>query len=82
MASQPPFPVRSSADHPTRITPHYLTAAGIKAFLTAIMGLLSILVFGLSLEYKSVLWLWIGFVCALISGIFAQMLINRNKTLP
>ena len=46
------------------------------------MGLLSILVFGLSLEYRNVLWLWIGFVCALISGIFVQLLINRNKTLP
>jgi hypothetical protein len=44
------------------------------------MFVLSILVFGLSLEYKSVLWLWIGFVCALVSGFFVQCLINRNKT--
>jgi ABC-type multidrug transport system permease subunit len=80
MASHPPFPVRSSAaDHP-RITSHPSTAAGLKAFLIGVMFVLSILVFGLSLEYKSVLWLWIGFVCALVSGFFVQCLINRNKT--
>lgn len=81
MASHPPFPVGSSAADRPRITSHHLTARGFKAFLTGIMFLLSILVFGLSLEYKSVLWLWIGFVCALVSGFFVQCLINRNKTL-
>lgn len=43
------------------------------------MGLLSLLVFGLGLERRSVLWLWIGFVCALISGVFLQLLINRRS---
>jgi hypothetical protein len=80
MASHPPFPVRSSAEHHPRITSRYVTSGGLKAFLTAIMGLLSILVFGLSLECRSVLWLGIGFICALISGIFVQILINGNRT--
>jgi hypothetical protein len=81
MASHSPFSVRSSAEHRPRITLHYLTSGGLKAFLTAIMGLLSILVFGLSLECRSVLWLGIGFVCALISGIFVQILITSNRTI-
>jgi hypothetical protein len=80
MASHPPFPVRPSAEHHPRISSRYVTSGGLKAFLTAIMGLLSILVFGLSLECRSVLWLGIGFVCALISGIFVQILINGNRT--
>jgi 4-hydroxybenzoate polyprenyltransferase len=53
--------------------------AKLKAFLTAVMGLLSILVFGLGCLRRSVLWLWIGFICALISGIFVQLLIDREK---
>jgi len=81
MASHPPFPVRSSAADDPRITSHHFTTGGLKAFLTAIMFLLSILMFGLSLECRSVLWLWIGFVCALVSGFFVQCLINRNRML-
>lgn len=57
----------------------------LKTFLTAVMGLLSILVFGLGCERRNVLWLWIGFICALVSGIFVQILIDRekkNKRLP
>jgi len=52
---------------------------GLKTSLTAAMGLLSLLVFGLALEDKSTLWLWISFICALISGIFLQLVINRRK---
>jgi len=78
MASHPPFPVRSSVEHQPRITSHHSTAAGLKAFLIGVMFVLSILVFGLSLEYKNVMWLWIGFVCALVSGFFVQCLINRQ----
>jgi len=81
MASYPPVPASSSAEHRPRITSQRLTAGGLKPFLTGVMFLLSILVFGLSLEYRSVLWLWVGFVCALVSGFFVQCLINRNKML-
>jgi hypothetical protein len=56
------------------------TASTLKAFLITIMGLLSIFVFGLAIEYKSVIWLGIGFICALIAGFFVQCLINRSKT--
>jgi preprotein translocase subunit SecF len=50
-----------------------------KAFLTTVMALLSVLVFGLGWERKNVFWLWIGFICALISGIFVQLFIDRKK---
>jgi hypothetical protein len=43
------------------------------------MGLLSVLVFGLAAERRNVLWLWIGFICALVAGFFVQLLINREK---
>jgi hypothetical protein len=81
MASHPSIPDRSSLEHHPDTTAHPRTASTLKAFLIAIMGLLSIFVFGLSLEYRSVLWLWIGFICALITGFFVQCLINHNKTL-
>jgi preprotein translocase subunit SecF len=57
------------------------TASGmkLKTFLTSVMGLLSLLVFGLGCIRRNVLWLWIGFICALVSGIFVQLLIDRNK---
>jgi len=51
----------------------------LKAFLTAVMGLLSILVFGLAALERNVLWLWIAFLCALASGFFVQLLINREN---
>ncbi len=51
----------------------------MKAFLTAVMSLLSILVLGLAGMQRDVLWLWIGFVCTLISGVFVQLFINRRK---
>ena len=54
-------------------------SAALKAFLTAMMGILTILVFGLGLERQDATWLWIAFVCALVSGIFVQLLINRTK---
>lgn len=50
-----------------------------KTVLTAIMSLLSILVTGLGLMEKDVLWLWIGFIGCLVSGVFIQLFINRIK---
>jgi hypothetical protein len=55
------------------------SALRLKAFLTAVMGLLSLLVFGLGCLREDVLWLWIGFLCALVSGVFLQMFIERKK---
>ena len=51
----------------------------LKSFLTAVMSLLSILVVGLGGMQKDVFWLWIGFLCCLISGVFVQLFINRIK---
>lgn len=50
-----------------------------KTVLTAIMSLLSIFVAGLGLMEKDVLWLWIGFIGCLVSGVFLQLFINRIK---
>jgi hypothetical protein len=52
----------------------------LKAFLTAVMSLLSILVFVLGCMQQSVLWSWLGFSCALVSGIFVQLFINRKRS--
>ena len=51
----------------------------LKAFLTTVMSLLSILVVLLGAIRKDVLWLWVGFVCCLVSGVFIQLFINRIK---
>ena len=51
----------------------------LKTFLTAVMSLLSILVLGLGGVRRSVFWLWIGFVCSVVSGAFVQLFINRVK---
>lgn len=51
----------------------------LKTFLTAVMSVLSILVLGLGGVRRSVLWLWIGFICCVISGVFVQLFINRIK---
>jgi hypothetical protein len=53
----------------------------LKAFLTTVMSLLSILVFGLGCVRNDVLWSWTGFICALVSGIFVQMFLDRKKTI-
>jgi len=50
-----------------------------KTVLTAIMSLLSLLVTGLGLMEKDALWLWIGFIGCLVSGVFIQLFINRIK---
>ena len=52
----------------------------IKTFLTATMSLLSVLVFGLGAIQRDPFWLWIGFLCCLISGVFIQLFINRIKS--
>jgi ABC-type multidrug transport system permease subunit len=44
------------------------------------MGLLTLLVFGLGLEQGNVPWLWIAFLCALISGVFIQLFISRKNS--
>jgi len=51
----------------------------LKTFLTAVMSVLSILVFGLGAVRQNVLWLWIGFVCSLVSGVFVQPFLDRIK---
>jgi preprotein translocase subunit SecF len=52
----------------------------LKTFLTATMSVLSVLVFGLGAMQRDPLWLWIGFICCLISGVFIQLSINRIKS--
>jgi ABC-type multidrug transport system permease subunit len=51
----------------------------LKASLTTVMLLLSILVFGLGVIRENVLWTWIGFICFLVSGVFLQLFIDRKK---
>ncbi len=70
MASQPSSKIRSSTVE---------RGMRLKTFLTAAMSLLSILVFGLASVRRNVLWLWIGFLCCLVSGVFVQLFINRIK---
>jgi len=43
------------------------------------MALLSVLVFGLGYQRRDMLWLWIGFICALISGIFVQLFVSHRE---
>jgi hydrogenase/urease accessory protein HupE len=79
MTDTSPSTVDSSVAHaPAERLPKDF-GAGLKTFLTAVMGLLSLLVFGLALVRKSTLWLWIAFVCAVISGVFLQLVIERRK---
>jgi hypothetical protein len=51
----------------------------LKTVLTTMMSLLSLLVVLLGGMQKDVLWLWIGFVCCLISGVFIQLFISHIK---
>jgi|GEM_PF-2089561 hypothetical protein len=52
----------------------------LKTFLTAVMSLLSVLVVLLGAVRRDALWLWIGFGCCLVSGVFVQLFINRIKS--
>jgi len=70
MASRPSSKIRSSTRD---------RGMKLKTFLTAVMSLLSIFVFGLGGVRKNVLWLWIGFICSLVSGVFVQLFIDRKK---
>jgi hypothetical protein len=79
MASRPSSNLRASARNQTPLALPKPSSMGLKAFLTAVMGLLSVLVFGLALWQNNVLWLWLGFICSLISGIFLQLFIDRKK---
>jgi hypothetical protein len=51
----------------------------VKTFLTALMSLLSVLVVALGGLQKDVFWLWVGFGCCLVSGVFVQLFLNRVK---
>jgi hypothetical protein len=51
----------------------------MKAFLTTLMSLLSILVLGLGCMQRDVLWAFTGFACALVSGVFVQLFISRKR---
>jgi hypothetical protein len=52
----------------------------LRTFLTSSMGLLTVLVFGLACVRRNVFWLWIAFLCALVSGLFIQLLLQRRET--
>jgi hypothetical protein len=52
----------------------------LKTFLTAVMSLLSVLVVLLGGVRRDALWLWIGFGCCLVSGVFVQLFIDRIKS--
>ncbi len=43
------------------------------------MSLLTVLVFGVACALRNAFWMWMGFLCALISGVFIQELIERKK---
>lgn len=66
---QPPEPAASPRHSGLRL----------KGFLTTVMALLSVLVFGLGYQRRDMLWLWIGFICALISGIFVQLFVSHRE---
>jgi len=51
----------------------------LKTVLTTMMSVLSLLVVLLGGMQRDVVWLWIGFVCCLISGVFIQLFITRIK---
>jgi hypothetical protein len=70
MTNQP-----ASETHPS--TPDW--GLKLKTVLTTMMSILSLLVVLLGGMQKDVLWLWIGFVCCLISGVFIQLFITRIK---
>lgn len=77
MANQPSSHIAFSGSAPTASPKQ--SGMRLKALLTSVMALLSVLVFGLACDQKNILWLWIGFICALVSGIFVQMFIDRKK---
>ena len=60
-------------------SPSEIGGMKLKIFLTAVMSIMSILVFGLGCMQKSVLWSWLGFTCSLVSGVFVQLFINRKR---
>lgn len=69
MASRPSTEAARSSDRGIKL----------KAFLTTVMSLLSIFVFGLGCMRNDVLWSWMGFICALVSGVFVQMFLDRRR---
>ena len=76
----------ASSPSPQSDVPRRLPAASprhsglrLKGFLTTVMALLSVLVLGLGFQSKNTLWLWIGFICALISGVFVQLFVSHRE---
>jgi hypothetical protein len=51
----------------------------VKTVLTTVMSLLSVFVVLLGGIEKNALWLWIGFGCCLVSGVFVQLFVSRIK---
>jgi hypothetical protein len=51
----------------------------LRAFLTSVMSLLSILVFFLASIYHDMFWLWVSFLCILISGVYVQLFIDARR---
>ncbi len=79
MANQPSSRISYSTEASAPTSSPEQSGMKLKAFLTSVMALLSLLVFGLACNRKNSLWLWIGFICALVSGIFVQLFIDRKK---
>ncbi len=74
MFTQPSSQIRATSSQSSRDL-----SLTLKAVLTTTMSLLSILVIGLGAMQRDAVWLWIGFGCCLISGVFIQLAINRIK---
>jgi hypothetical protein len=79
MASRPSPQSDLPRESPDRATSSKRSGLRLKGFLTTVMALLSVLVIGLGFQSRNTLWLWIGFVCALISGVFVQLFVNHRE---
>ena len=51
----------------------------LRAFLTSVMSLLSILVFFLASIHHDMFWLCVSFLCILISGVYVQLFIDARR---
>jgi len=79
MADQSQSGIHLPAEPPAPAPSSPLFGTNSVTFLVTLMSLLSIFVFGLACFRRNTLWLWIGFICALISGIFVQLRLNRRE---
>jgi ABC-type multidrug transport system permease subunit len=80
MATRTPSVTRLPAGQPAPVPVRRMSGT-LGTVLTALMSLLTILVFGLALDQRDPVWLWVAFVSALIAGFFVQVLIagRHNK---